>query len=143
MWHVYYRSRQFLVPVVAQTKAGFFLDIEPVLTVQFGDVDDLEKALVFVIAAGNPKTETPSRGSFPRPAVLGPARVKTWATFEKKSICWTITDNGSDYLVAVTGRAPSGGWVDDEGSSIRIAGRSGARGVVVAIRRHLEARKDV
>jgi hypothetical protein len=91
MWHVYVRDGYFLVPVVAQTDAGFFLDIAPVEKVRSTDDRALVAALERLFLQGNPKVETPSRGAFSTPVVLGPAAVKSWTSFEKRSICWTIT----------------------------------------------------
>jgi hypothetical protein len=94
MWHVYYRNGSFLIPVVAKRDAGFFLDIGPVAVVPRGEPSGLVDALSTVAAAGNPRIPTPSRDAYPPPAVLMPAGVKTWKTFEKKSICWTVTTDG-------------------------------------------------
>jgi hypothetical protein len=143
MWHVYFRSGQFILPVVAKTEAGFFLDVEPVRGVLLDDTAGLEKALGDVIGQGNPVRPTPCRASFPKPVVLPLAKVKTWATFEKKSVCWTVTREHERYVVAVTGRAPDGGWTDDPSGTIMVGPAAGVTGVVTAIREHLAVRKDL
>jgi hypothetical protein len=142
MWHVYFRAPCFLIPVVANTDAGFFLDIAPVEKVQRTDDRALVAALERVFRQGNPKVATPNRDTFPTPVVLGPAGVKSWTSFEKSAICWTITQDGDERVVAATGRAENGGWSDAPELTVRLR-LADASAVAATIRKHLESRSDV
>lgn len=142
MWNVTFRARRFFLPTVAKTDAGYFLDVEPVYVVSAEDTPGLEAALGEVIARGNPRIPAPIRAEFPKPVVLGPAGVKSWSTFERKSVCWTITREGRDYMVSVTGRAPNGKWANDPAKTT-IAGDLGPSAIVALIMQQLKFRTDV
>jgi len=143
MWHVYFRAGRFFVPVVARTDAGYYLDIEPVGVSAVDDAGALTALLQQVIDAGNPPVPAPLRGQFPRPVILGPAGVKSWAAFERTSVCWTITSVGREHLVAATGRAPDGRWRDDPTHTATVAADAGVAGIASAILRQVTARDDL
>lgn len=145
MWHVYFRSGQFLVPTVARADAGFYLDIGPVQTVLAGDRAQLERVLADVIARGNPPIETPSRANFPDPVVLAPAGVRSWSGFERKSICWTISEVTAPpgFEIRVSGRAAHGGWAGAPEHTQRVPADLGAAGIAGVVLEHLASRRDV
>lgn len=143
MLSVYYRNGRFLIPTVAKTEAGFFLDVAPVLVLQQGQPEALAEGLRKVILAGNPVVLTPTRGSFPKPVVLEPAGVKSWSAFEKKSICWTITKAGDQFEVSVTSRNSKGGWADNPAATVKIPEHSGPAGLAACLLSHLAGRGDV
>jgi hypothetical protein len=134
---------RFLVPIVARTTAGYFLDIEPVAVAQRELPDDLVSALDSALRLGNPSVATPTRASFPEPVVLKPAEVKSWATFEKRSICWTINLENDEYSLSATGRAAGGGWADEPSFALKVPCSAGAPGLAGAILAQLESRTDV
>lgn len=113
MWHVYVYGDKAYLPIVAQTEAGFYLDVPPVVVIEALDPSAMTRELVQCVSRGNPKVPTPSRAQFPKPVVLAASGVKTWSAFEKKAICWTITRNGAVYEIQVTGRDAWGKWIDD------------------------------
>jgi hypothetical protein len=143
MWHVYYRGGRFFLPITARTEAGYLLDTAPVRVVERADPNGLLVALRDVIFADNPNIPAPNRADFPKPVVLVPAGVKSWATFEKKSVCWTITRKAGRYEVAVTGRGADGRWIDDPAATVNVGREASVREVRDAIVAHLEARQDV
>src|SRR5215831_11181562 len=104
MWSVYYRSGRFFVPVVAKTEAGYYLDIDPVAAVPGDALDALVTCVRAAIGRGNPRVPTPTRAEFPKPVVLGPAGVKSWASFERTAASWTIARDAGDYVVTASAR---------------------------------------
>lgn len=112
MWHFYIRKGKAYVPTVAQTEAGFFLDIDPVTVLPADDREALVRSIADVIAAGNPVVPAPARGAYPTPAVLQAAGVKTWSTFEKSARCFTVYRTESGYEIPAMERAAEG-WVEN------------------------------
>lgn len=139
---VYFRDGKFLVPAVARTDAGYYLDQGPVAVVAGDDRHGLEMTLAEAIARGNPTVPAPSRANFPVPVVLEPAGVKSWPAFEKRSIGWTVEgDAQTGFDVLVTGRSASGAWEDAPEQTTRVPGTAAA--VASAILGHLAQRGDV
>jgi hypothetical protein len=113
MWQIYLRKDIAYVPTVAQTEAGYYLDIEPVAAVPAADSAAFTGALKQVMIRGNPKIPTPTRATFPKPVVLKHANVRTWADFERTASHWTITHRDNSYKIAGSRRRPDMGWEED------------------------------
>jgi len=113
LWNLYLRNGMAYVPTVAQTEAGFFIDVEPVEAVPASDAEALQRAVKQAINRGNPKIPTPTRATFPKPAVLKYAKVKSWSAFERDSINWTIVEKEGCYQIKRGRRRAEGGWEDD------------------------------
>lgn len=97
LWHFYLRKGAAYVPTVAQTEAGFYMDIEPVEVVPLSNMEALQRAVKQAISRGNPRVSTPSRATFPKPVVLSHAKVKSWSTFEESASCWQIVEKDGSY----------------------------------------------
>jgi hypothetical protein len=113
LWHIYLRNRTAFIPTVAQTDAGFFLDVEPVEVVSATDTEALRHAVKQAIGRGNPKVPTPTRAAFPKPVVLKYAKVKSWSAFEKGCLNWTVVEKDGVYHVKPGRKRPDRGWEDD------------------------------
>lgn len=112
MWHVYVRKGTAFVPNVAQTEAGYFLDIEPVRVASLDAPQSLTSAIDQAMAAGNPRVPTPSRAAFPKPVILKPAGVKNWNTFVQRGACFTVLRGDDGLEIAETVTNENGEWVD-------------------------------
>lgn len=115
LWNLYIRNGTAYVPTVAQTEAGFFLDVDPVAVVPVTDTEALQNALKLSIDRGNPRVPTPTRAAFPKPVVLKYAKVKSWAAFEKGCSNWTIVQQDGCYQIKRGRKRPDSGWEDDAG----------------------------
>ena len=113
LWHIYLHKGTVFVPTVAKTEAGFFFDVEPVAVIERFDHVRIADAIKWVVIKGNPVIETPTRLTFPKPAVLNYANVKSWAAFEKKALCWIVTKKEDVLQVCPQRKKPTGGWDDD------------------------------
>jgi hypothetical protein len=113
LWNVYLRYGVAYVPTVAQTDAGFFLDVDPVAVVSATDTEALQHAIKQAIGRGNPKVATPTRAAFPKPVLLKYAKVKSWSAFEKGCLNWTIVEEDGVYQVKPGRKRPDRGWEDD------------------------------
>jgi hypothetical protein len=113
MWQLYLRNGTVYVPTVAQTEAGFYMDIEPVMAVMATDSTALQSAIKEAMSRGNPITTTPTRAAFPQPVVLKYAKVKSWSTFEKGTLYWKIVEKDGNYQIKPGRRRTDRGWEDD------------------------------
>lgn len=113
LWHIYVRKGITYVPTVAQTEAGFYLDIEPVAAIPATNVDAVQAAVRQAIGRGNPRIPTPTRATFPKSVILKHAQVKSRSAFEKEASLWTISRNGDRYQIQADRKCPDGGWEAD------------------------------
>ena len=112
LWHLYVGRDRVLIPTVARTTAGFFLDVEPVASIPITDEPALRAALTTTLAAGNPEVPTPTRQSFPTPVVYPYAGVKSWPAFEKRFLCITLSRCDDHFEIQLTSRDSRGRWND-------------------------------
>jgi len=75
LWNIYLRKGMAFAPTVAQTEAGYYLNINPVEVIPAIDADGLRHAVEQVIGRGNPSVPTPTRADFPKPVILDYAKV--------------------------------------------------------------------
>lgn len=113
VWHIYLRNRTAFIPTVAQTEAGFYLEVDPVEVVSATDTEALHLAAKKAIGRGNPKVPTPTRAAFPKPVVLKYAKVTSWPAFERGSLYWTIAQKDGVYQIMRGRKRPDRGWEDD------------------------------
>jgi hypothetical protein len=113
LWHVYLRKSIAYVPTVAQTEAGYYLDVEPVAAVPATDANAVQDAVKQAISRGNPKVPTPTRAAFPKPFVLKYAKVRSWADFERTAALWTILRKDGCYQIKRGRKRIDAGWEDD------------------------------
>src|SRR5882672_2271708 len=113
LWNVYLRNGIAFIPTVAQTDAGFFLDIDPVAVISATDAEALQDPIKQAMGRGNPKVPTPTRAAFPKPVVLKYAKVKSWSAFEKGCLNWTIVVEDGVYHIKRGRKRPDHGWEDD------------------------------
>ena len=125
LWNVYLVDGLVLIPTMAKTDAGFFIEVEPVSVLRSDQAEDIVVALKATIEKGNSLVETPARDSFPKPVVLPCAKVKSWSAFEKKAICWKIVGNGSEYQLKLQKRACTRGFEDSPGGLESFVGVAG------------------
>src|SRR5687767_11708119 len=90
MWHIYVRRGKVYFPTVAQTDAGYFLDLEPVYVTDITNTEELTHSLTKAILAGNQIVPAPSRGAYLQPVVSSAAGLKSWSAFEKGACCYSV-----------------------------------------------------
>lgn len=113
LWQFYLRAGKVYVPTVAQTEAGYYLDIEPVVVVPISDAGLLKSAIVETMGRGNPVVPTPTRDAFPKPVVLSYAKVKSWSGFEKEALNWSVVCKAGEYQIKPGRKRPDRGWEED------------------------------
>jgi hypothetical protein len=142
LWNVYVVRGMALVPNVARTEAGYFLDVEPVRVAKVDDLQSLASAIEQAMAAGNPRVATPTRAAFPKPVVLEPAGMKTWKALERTGAAFTIFRGEDELEIAETGRNEDGEWVEAS-SNQKLTASSSAFEMAKRIAERVSQRADL
>ena len=96
--------------------------VEPVHVEAAGTAEALQKALLAVIARGNPTVQTPTRSNFPRPIMERYCGMKSLSTFERTATYWTISQNEHSFRVYQWRRSERyrGAWEENHDGEIRL-----------------------
>lgn len=112
--HLYVFSGKALLPTVAQTEDGFFLDVNPVSIVLADDAPAFTSAFTAVLAAGNPLVAVPTGDQEPGSVLLEALGLKRWETFERQAIFYSIHCAADRIALYITGRGENGLWAVNE-----------------------------
>jgi hypothetical protein len=119
--HFYLRQGVVYVPTVGKMGQGFYRDIEPVAAISVTDKEALRRIIAAKLTEGNPDVPTLPRRDWPAPVVLKPARVKSWAAFERGLSTWAIEDRDNRFSIIGSKKRPDGTRVDDPDQTIRFS----------------------
>jgi hypothetical protein len=100
-WQVYQKDGAVYIPTVAQTAAGFYVDVDPVAVVAATDIEALQRVIKETIARGNPKIPTPSRATLLNSVILKYANASSWSEFESGGVCWKVVETGGSFRIKV------------------------------------------
>jgi hypothetical protein len=115
VWSVYACNGKVIVPTLAQTEAGFYVEKDPVEVAPGADEGAIAIAIARAMSRGNPRIPTPPRGGkLPPPVVLGPAGVRSWAALERSALAWSLVEEQGRYRLVPQKRTPPRGWSNDE-----------------------------
>jgi hypothetical protein len=109
----YVADRQVIVPTVAITEAGFYVDIEPVAVIDIRDAAFVKESLLAVLNQENRQIPTPKRVDAPGSVILETMNLKKWQVFERKAVLYTVHKGDEAIVVYATGRGADGLWVED------------------------------
>jgi hypothetical protein len=115
--HLYLRKGTVFIPTSGIVHKGLHRDVEPVAVVPVSNTQALRQALHETIARGNPPTPHYRRGSYPQPAVLKYAGVKSWTAFARDASPWSIKEKDGIYQILGKRRHPNG-WVAEAEQTI-------------------------
>ena len=107
---VYRVNDTWLMPTMAETRAGFFLEREPIEVVHGLDPADLVAALERIIQRGHPVVRTPKREEYEDvlPVEYG---ARTWKEFAKKARCWSLVAGAGQVELTPEKRMLGGSFV--------------------------------
>lgn len=144
-FHFYVRNGKAVIPTVAITEEGFYLDIEPVSIVNVSDKELLKEKLLSAIASENPRVPTPERADEPGSVVLERVSVKRWDVFERQSVLFTIHSSPDAITLYETGRGQDGMWTRNIDQDTKFEPETPlpviVEAIVAAIANHPEHRK--
>ena len=119
LWNVYACNGKVVVPTLAQTEAGFYMEKEPVEVAAETDEAAIAAAIARAMSRGNPSIPTPPRGAkLPPPVVLRPAGVRSWAALERIARTWSIAEDHGRFRLVPQKRTPPRGWSEDESGAL-------------------------
>jgi hypothetical protein len=107
---IYSFRGEILIPTLAETDAGFHLEVEPVEVLSRPTVTELALALERVRSRGNPGVPTPSRGNYPEPVVLKYTKLRSLSEFEKIAQTWSLVWLDDSVEIMPTRRVIRGGY---------------------------------
>jgi hypothetical protein len=121
---IYYIKNRLLIPTLARTEDGFFIEIEPVEVLEKPTHEDLVSALQRVERRGNPYIPTPPRDSFPPPIVRKLSGTRSQREFERAARHWVLESTAAGTLLIPTTRGSAGGFLHRRDEAQEFAGAS-------------------
>jgi hypothetical protein len=119
--HIYWNTADgtVVVPTVAKTEAGYWLDVEPVECASLADPSPFVTAVREAMARSGKVVPTPSSQNFPKPVVHSHAKVRSMREFERKyDQISLVRDPDGSFSIEQYTQAPGGsGRVVDCGKS--------------------------
>jgi hypothetical protein len=107
---IYVVGNTVIIPTLATTKAGYYLETEPVARLDLAD-PGLPAIVRKVLERGNPVVPTPSRARFPMPVVLKFVDVASWKEFVRIAVSWQLAEyNGTCVLARSTSDSAGAYW---------------------------------
>jgi hypothetical protein len=103
-----------VVPTVAQSEEGFYMDVEPIQVCDSNLKDKLHGLLVEALEGDNPVVPTPHVHEKGSSAVLERLGLKKWMHFEKLATMYTVYKNDQNIFVYRTARGPDELWTKDD-----------------------------
>jgi hypothetical protein len=122
---IYHVGDRFLLPTLARTRAGFYLEGEPVEVLSAPTADALAAALGRARERGNPTVPTPARDRFPPPVVHRHAGIPTEREFERQARHWALEWGPDDVALVPAARAADGGFTYQAERAERFTGPDG------------------
>ncbi len=104
---LYIIGNKAIIPTVARTQAGYYLEVEPVTHLDLAD-PKLSEAMRKSLDGGNPIVPTSSRATFPEPVVLRYTGAKSWKKFAELADCWTVTERNGTFVLGRSERDADG-----------------------------------
>lgn len=108
--HVYEYHGIMLIPTVAKTDAGFYIEIEPV-AVPEPTVSNIASALTAAKQRSSTVIPAPRRGEYSKPVVLRHAKARSWKDFERGARLWKVTWSNGTFRLRRTAHVDADqGW---------------------------------
>ncbi len=111
--HVYVRRGIAYVPCLAQTTAGFYLEVNPVLTASLSVPGDLERTLARAVAHEHTSVPTPDRHARRLSVLALAANVKSASAFDRVARMFSI-ELADGVPTIRPGIKVHGGWIYGE-----------------------------
>jgi hypothetical protein len=110
LYRLYVHQEHVIIPVVAQTEEGFYVDTPPVVRIHVSDTANWKAVLLEALEAGNQIIPTPEASDSGSSCLLETLKLEKWTTFEKRACMYTVHSGVSCIKMYRTGKAPDGMW---------------------------------
>lgn len=140
---IYARNGKVLIPVVAQTAEGMFVDAAPVEVLSLHDRPALEQALAEALHAENPPVPSPQQDEGPGSVILEAVGIRRWEAFERAAVLYTIHTTEEGVMVYATGHGADGMWTRSKDKDRLFSGQQVDDEVVQFLIADMLARKEL
>jgi len=110
LYRFYVYNEQVLLPTVAETEEGFYVDTKPVEMFPAVEVDEWKTHLYKRLTSRNEIIPTPQASDSGHSVLLDALHIEKWSVFEKRAIMYTVHAVGRYLRVFRTGKGPDGMW---------------------------------
>ena len=110
IWNIYLFGKTVLIPTLAKTEAGFYVEIEAVCVANKDDSISLLEVLKTSLSICNPNVPTPVFDKGYKPIILKFTTAKSYSEFEKKAFLWKIRLEKEIYKVGKLDKDNDKGW---------------------------------
>src|ERR1700761_8869378 len=83
-------KQRLIIPTIAETDSGFFVEADPLAVFEAGDVFHWKKHLTKMLASNMPRIETPDSNQEPGSAILEKLDLSSWGEFGGQATLFTI-----------------------------------------------------
>jgi hypothetical protein len=112
-----------IIPTMARTEDGIYLEVEPVTVVVDPDAQGLTAALRQSRARGNPRVPNPGPNGYPPHYVLSYAGLKSNAALQKKARLWGVRlHDGGVTVFPYTPYKPGRGYLANREADVEFSG---------------------
>ncbi len=108
--YLYGVGQQIIIPELAQTDEGFFVETAPVQIFSVQDISTWKAVVYNVLSQGNKIIPTPEQTSDPGSPILEALRLKRWDDFERQAVLYTVHAGPRFISVYSTGRNEDRRW---------------------------------
>jgi hypothetical protein len=110
LYRFYVYDEHVLIPTVAETEEGFYVDMKPVQLFAATSTEDWKSALYKALAAGNSLIPTPEQNEAGGSVLLESMNLQKWSAFEKRAVMYTIHAASAYVKIYRTGKGPDNMW---------------------------------
>lgn len=108
--YLYGPKKKVLLPTVAETEAGFYVEIQPLKIYEHHDVDGWRKGVAEALLAPTKIVPTPDGEMEPGSHILDALHLNSWTEFEKEAVLFTVHMGARYISVYATGFGDDGMW---------------------------------
>lgn len=108
--YLYGVGQQIIIPELAETDEGFFVETDPVKIFSVQDIPAWKSVIYRVLSQGNPIIPTPEKTSSPGSPILEALNLKRWDDFERQAVLYTVHAGPRFISVYATGKNEDKRW---------------------------------
>jgi hypothetical protein len=110
----YLRKGIVYIPTLGMMDKGLYRDIEPVTMAPVSNTEALRRIFSEAFARGNPAVPFLKQPDTSPSVLLKPAGVKTWRTFAREALTWSVDERNGQYKILGYRRDAPNGWIHDK-----------------------------
>jgi hypothetical protein len=118
------------VPTVVKMQSGVYSDEEPVSVIRAENTEGLRRAFLDTVSRKNVVIPNPPKDNWPPPILLKYSGAKTWSSFARGTITWSIKEDNGNYKIVGYRTHRDGYWVEDPEHKIEFPSQTSVDTVV-------------